>query len=307
MVSEVVVAAFEAQVEHEGRAGELLLGQLAIGPAPPEAVRDEPLHGPREVRVHDHSVGTVGALRGADADCPPALEEDLLDGLSVVELDPHLLAHRRHVLADGCAAPLGVPHAVLVFEEGEDREQARAAEGRHAEVLRLKAEGQADARVLEVALQLLINGAERPSPGRRGEGLLGEQVPPAVEGALEHRAEGLELASVVGHVALELRGVALGETRDLSAHPRDVWGAAELAARAIDQVVLGIEAGHGDLCPQITPYARVDLLEHLRVEEEGGSEIEAEALLGEARGAAPRATEALQNVHVQSGLAEQHG
>ena len=44
------------------------------------------------------------------------------------------LGHARHRVTDFCAAADGVKHAVLVFEEGENREQARAAERRHAKI-----------------------------------------------------------------------------------------------------------------------------------------------------------------------------
>ena len=59
------------------------------------------------------------------------------------------------------AAADRMPDAVFVFEEGEDGEQARALERRHAEVLRLERERELQARVVEVARQLRVQRLPR--------------------------------------------------------------------------------------------------------------------------------------------------
>ena len=58
----------------------------------------------------------------------------------------------------------------------------------------------------------------------------------------------------------------------------------QLAARAEDQVVLRVEADHGDLVVQVAADGGEDRLEDARVEEEGRPEVEAEAVAPERRG-----------------------
>ena len=62
-------------------------------------------------------------------------------------VDAQFAGHAGHPLADRRAPADRVPHAELVLEERQDREQARAVERRHAEVLRLEREREADALV----------------------------------------------------------------------------------------------------------------------------------------------------------------
>jgi hypothetical protein len=44
-----IVFSLDAQIEHEGGAGEFFLREPAVGPAPAQMVWDEPLHGAGEV------------------------------------------------------------------------------------------------------------------------------------------------------------------------------------------------------------------------------------------------------------------
>ena len=78
VMREVVESPLDAQVEHERRAGELLPGDLAVGPAAAERVGHEPGHGAGEVGVDHQGVALVDARTRPDADGPSAPEQDLL-------------------------------------------------------------------------------------------------------------------------------------------------------------------------------------------------------------------------------------
>ena len=81
VVLELVAAALDAEVEHEGRAGEALAGDGRVGPPAAQPVRHQRRHGVAEVGVDDHGVGAQFAVGGAHADGAPALEQDFLDRL----------------------------------------------------------------------------------------------------------------------------------------------------------------------------------------------------------------------------------
>ena len=62
-----------------------------------------------------------------------------------------------------------MPDAVLVFQEAKNREQARAAEGRHAQVFRLKTKGQPHALVFEKTLEIGVHALGRMQHGQHLE------------------------------------------------------------------------------------------------------------------------------------------
>ena len=103
-----------------------------------------------EVGVDHQRVGPVFAAVGSHADGPPAVEQDFLHLFAEREPHAHLPGDAGHPLAHRGAPAERVPDAVLVFEERQDGEQARAVERRHAQVLRLERERQPHARVAEV-------------------------------------------------------------------------------------------------------------------------------------------------------------
>ena len=72
-------------------------------------------------------------------------------GFAEPDVDAEIARRRRHALAHRAAAAERVPDAELVFEKGEEGEQARAAERRHAEVFGLEREGETDPGVAEIA------------------------------------------------------------------------------------------------------------------------------------------------------------
>ena len=93
------------------------------------------------------------ACRGAHADRAPAFKENFLDRFIQADLDAEPLGHARHRRGDRGATADRMEHAVFVFEEGKNREQARAAERRHAEIFRLEGKREADARVAKKRLR----------------------------------------------------------------------------------------------------------------------------------------------------------
>ena len=126
-------------------------------------------------------------------------------------VDAHAAGEPGHRFRHRAAAADGMIDPVLVFEERQDREQARAAERRHPEIFGLEREGEADPRVLEVALQVLVDAAagmevgESGDHGRRGHGTQG------VEGLFQHGLEEFQLHPVVGEELVVRTPVALDE------------------------------------------------------------------------------------------------
>ena len=102
------------------------------------------------------------AGRGAHADRAPAFEEHFLDRLIRADLDAEPLGHARHRRGHRGATADRMEDAVFVFEERENREQARAAERRHAEIFRLEGEREADARVAKEAAEIGVDRLMRP-------------------------------------------------------------------------------------------------------------------------------------------------
>ena len=94
---------------------------------------------------------TPGAVRTPTARRPSKSTSST--GFIEWDLDAHPLRHARHRRRHRGAAADRMKNAVLVFEKGENREQARAAERRHAEVFRLEGKRQTNARVGKEAAQ----------------------------------------------------------------------------------------------------------------------------------------------------------
>ena len=204
VMGQVVVRALDAQVEHERGAGELLAGDLAVGPAAPQVVGDQPGHGAGEVGVDHQGVGVVDARSRSHADRAPALEEDLLHLVVQRDRGAQLLGRAGHRLGDRAAAADGMIDAVLVLQERQDREQAGAVERRHAQVLRLERHGQPDPRVVEVAAQLAVERQPGPEQRKHLQQLRREQVAPAQEGRFQDAPELVHLDPIVVQEAAEV-------------------------------------------------------------------------------------------------------
>ena len=160
---------------------------------------------------------------------------------------PISLGDAGHGAGDGAAAADGVEDAVLVLEEREDGEEAGAAEGRHAEVLGLKAEAEADALVLEVDLEVAVEGAPGREQRQQLEHLGLGEVAPAFEGRLQEGQELCELVAVVGEELVKALRVLGRDGGDGAAPCCSTLGVASSSPpRAEDEAVLRVEPRHGD-------------------------------------------------------------
>ena len=214
--------ALDAEIHHEGRAGEFLARDLAIGPAAAQAVGHETLHGAGEVGVHHDRVRSFHAGCGAHADGAAALEEDFLDRLVGPDLDAESLGDARHRRRDRGATADRMKDAVFVFEEGENREQARAAERRHAEVFRLEGKRQANAVIAKEASEIGVHRLMRTEHRQHLEQAHVDEVLPAEERRLEARLHPRELGAVFVEKTAEARRVVRRDRGDLLLHARDV-------------------------------------------------------------------------------------
>ncbi len=138
-------------------------------------------------------------------------------GVSSLKVTPRSARRAPHRRRHRAAAAHRVPHAEFVLQQRQDGEQAGAVERRHAEVLGLKREGEAHARVAEVPGEVVVHRLQRRQPAQRLEqGRVGEVAPP-VEGAFQHRLEGRELAPSALKKGPQLLGVHRVELGDLAA------------------------------------------------------------------------------------------
>ncbi len=160
-------------------------GESLVVPLAPVVIGDEAAHGSGEVCVDDDGVGFEGAGCGLDAGGLAAFDEHALDGLVEEDLHAQLFRDASHGAGDCAAAADRVEDAVLVFQEGEDGEEAGAAEGRHAEVLGLKGEAEADALIFEVHLEIAVEGFPGSEQRKELEHVRLGEVAPAFEGGLE--------------------------------------------------------------------------------------------------------------------------
>src|SRR5690606_17108255 len=112
----------------------------AVGPSPAQPMRHQAAHCIRKVGVDDERVGTVTVAVRTHATDAPALEVQLSSRLAEAYVDAHPSCDTGHRIHDGSAAAARMEDAELVLQEREDREQARALERRHAEILALEGE-----------------------------------------------------------------------------------------------------------------------------------------------------------------------
>ena len=200
-------------------------------------------------------------------------------GESVRISTPSRSATRAIATVIAAQPPMRMEDAVFVFEEGEDREQARAAERRHAEVFRLKGKREADARVAEEAAEIGVERLMRPEHRQHLEQARVARGPAsrrrASPGTAPCAASFVRFSSMK---AAEARRVAGRDRGDLLLHARDVRRGVDLAARAEHDAVLRIEPHHFHLRAERRAGGGEDFLEHARVEEKGRAEIELEAV-----------------------------
>ncbi len=119
-----------------------------------------------EIGVDHDRIGPVFSLRRPHPDRAAALEQQLLDRFVEPDVGPELGGHAGHALTERIAPSQRVKHAVFVLEEGQDREQARAAERGHAEIFRLERKRKLQPRILEIARQFLVQRFPRFQVGQ---------------------------------------------------------------------------------------------------------------------------------------------
>ena len=208
VVMVLLIEAFDAEIQHEGGAGIFHLRDIRVRPFAAQFVGNEEVTACGEIRVdHDRSRRAVAPLRGLDAVRTAPCESDGLHRLAETYLDPEIARRPRHPVADRAAAAERVPDAEFIFEEREKREQVRAAERRHSEIFGLKRKREADARVLEIALQFLIDRGQRNDVPQRLEHGRREIVEQAPERPGQDRREVSELDPVDLDESADLPGV----------------------------------------------------------------------------------------------------
>ena len=122
VVRYIIKTSFNAQIEHEGGAGEALLLNFAIGPAPSNRVRHHALHRQREVRVDDNGIGGQSAVGGAHRGAFTAGKDHLLDRFVQQHADTQFLRDAGHGFRDRAATPYRMKDAMLILEKRENAE-----------------------------------------------------------------------------------------------------------------------------------------------------------------------------------------
>ena len=143
-------------------------------------------------------------------------------GVIETDLNAEPFGHARHRCGHRGATADRMEHAVFVFEERENREQARAAERRHAEIFRLKGKRQADARVAKKASEISVDRLMRAQHRKHFQQPHIDQVLPAEERCFKTRLHAPELGAIFVEETAETWRVARRDRGDLLFHARDV-------------------------------------------------------------------------------------
>jgi len=183
----------------------------------------------------------------------------------------HTGCHRR-------ATTDGMVHAKIMFQIGENREQAGALKGRHAEVLRLKCESQTHSGVAEITAKFTIDAGPWSKPRKQANDTPTKQIPPTVKGHLQARPKSLEFPTIFFHELHIAGGISRGKSGDFVLHALNLRGNIQRRTVTVDQPVQRIEANEFDLVIEIPPDTRENLTQDARVQEKRRSQIEAEAL-----------------------------
>ena len=169
----------------------------------------------------------------------------------------------------------------------------------------MKREREADARVGEESPEFGIDRAPRPQHREYLHEVPTEQVAPAEERAFQNRSEPFELRAVLVQVSGEVRGIGGADARNLLLHASDIGRAIQLASRAEQDSILWIETHHRNFRVQVAADELEDAFQNLRIEEEGGPEVEAEGVGFEGTTSASDARKAFHHVDVQARVGEQ--
>ena len=308
-----VDGAVEAQVEHDRAAGVALgveRGILLVAAA--QVGGHEVLHRPGRVGVDDDlAVAVLDAIDHHAAHLA-AIEGQAVDRRRGVDAHAHAACDVGHGLHERIAAARGVPDAVLVLDERQDAEEARALERAHAQVLALEAEREPHERVAEVLAQVRVQRLPRLDARCDLDAVERQQVVEPTHGRLEDRRHRRELAAVVVEEAAEgdaVTGAACLELRDHAGHVlRGVDLHGRSARLAVEQPVHRVEAGELGVIVQGVTGGPDDLLEHVRHHEERGAAVPVEPVLAQAARAPTDTVMGLVDGHLEAaGRQQQRG
>src|SRR5687768_5876057 len=98
--------------------------------------------------------------------------------------------------------------AVFVFQEGENREKARALKRRHSEIFRLEGKCEPHPRVFKIFSKVGFNREVRIYLRQQLQHPGIDHIPEPEESVLDTRAEQFKLPAVVRQKAAEARGVS---------------------------------------------------------------------------------------------------
>ena len=205
-----------------------------------------------------------------------------------------------------------MPHAVLVLDDRKDREQARALERTHAEVLRLEAHREARFVALEVPRELRVHRLPRPQDGRDLERVEVHEIREPADRASQDRLHQRELLAVVRDEAEERVAVARLDRVQARGHLLEVAGRVDLRGlRAAfipdEQPVHRVEPLHLDEVARRHADRPEDFLEHIRHHEEGRAAVERVGAGLEAAGAAADDRLRFVDRDIEARAREQHG
>ena len=304
--------AIEAEVQHESAAG-IALGvdrgvPIAAGS---QRFRNEILEGPGRVGV-DHDV-IESAFGGVNNNAVGALavEKNPRDRTRRFDARAQKSARLRHCGRERVAAADGMPHAILVLDERQNREEARALERTHAQILRLKAHRESRLIALEVAREVGMDRLPGTQDGRGLEGVEIHEISEASDRATQDGLHERELSAVVGDEAMEGGAIAGLNAIELRGHFLQVASRVDPRGRAAvfvadQEAVHGVETLHLDEIAGGHADGAEDLLEHIGHHEEGRTAVEGEGAGLEAAGAATDDGLRLKNRDIEARGRKQH-
>ena len=143
---------FNAQIKHEGGTGIPRFGDFLIGPLRALFFFHQARNGMGEIRIHHHRIHRMKPPARFNAHSAPAFKDNAINLGVQADIHAHTLGNPRHGFGHNTAPAARMKHAMFIFQEGQDGEHARAAEGTHAQVFGLEGKSQARARVREMPL-----------------------------------------------------------------------------------------------------------------------------------------------------------
>ena len=299
--------AARAEIPDEQAHGVARACQPRIGPAPALMPGEEFGVGPAGIGVGDNDVRRDMLAAGkAHAGGSIAFHGDLLD-LCVQAHGTALPLHETdHGPDDGAGSAHGVMHAMLALEVADQRVVGRGGERISADQQRMKAEGDTQLLVAEIAGNLGVDRAVAAEPDdiRRGAQNGRETVEWLVGQFAERHLVDFR---VVHNEALEARDIGGFDARDLGTHRGKIRRRVEDAAVIKTDLVERVDAAQVDVVRQVLAAQRPEFLEQVRRGDDGGPGIEGETVLPVDVGAAAWRIELFQQGDAVAARAEPDG